>query len=155
MERSSNIEFGVGLFILFGLAALLFLSIQISSLDQRFMPGYDVTARFENIGGLKKRAPVTMSGVMIGRVSAIRFDPEQLNAVVTLRIKREYDTLPADSDATILSSGLLGGQYIALTSGGSSVFLQHQDEIELTQSAIQLENLIGKYLIDPPDSNSR
>ena len=107
--------------------------------------------RFENVGRLKEGAPVTLAGVSIGRVLSVRLDPERLNAVVTMRIRENAYSLPTDTDAAIVSDGLLGSQYIALTPGGLDTLLKQNDEIELTQSAVSLEHLIGKYLIDPPD----
>ena len=107
-----------------------------------------MTARFDNVGGLKIRAPVTVAGVRVGRVSAIDFDPERLEAVVTLQISGRYDQLPNDSDASILTSGLIGGQYIGIGPGGMDEYLQDGDEFEFTQSALILENLIGKFLVN-------
>jgi phospholipid/cholesterol/gamma-HCH transport system substrate-binding protein len=105
-----------------------------------------VTARFENVGSLKVRAPVSMSGVTIGRVSAIELDPAFLEAKVTLDIDQTYDQIPDDSDAAIQTSGMLGSQYIGIQAGGSETSLAEGSEIEFTQSAIVLENLISKYL---------
>ena len=108
---------------------------------------YSVQARFENVGSLKPRAPVSMSGVTIGRVTSIEFDPELLNAVVTLSIDGRYNKIPDDSDATILTAGLLGSQYVGLQAGGSDIYLEDGSEVLFTQSAIVLENLIGKFLV--------
>ena len=107
---------------------------------------YEVTARFENVGSLKVRAPVTMSGVTIGRVTAVEFDPLSLEAEVTFVIDGKFDQIPDDSDAAIQTSGMLGSQYIGLQAGGSETSLVHGSEIEFTQSAIVLENLISKFL---------
>ncbi len=148
MRQSRTVELGTGLFVLLGLAALLFLTTQTSNLGSYFgASGYSVTARFNNVGGLSVRAPVTMAGVTIGRVDSINFDAQQFKAVVTLRIAPEFDQLPEDSDASILTSGLLGGQYIGLNPGGSLDNLSEGSEIEFTQSAIVLEDLIGRYLL--------
>ena len=106
----------------------------------------DRTARFENVGSLKDRAPVAMSGVTIGRVTNVRFDPEMLDAEVTFIIDSQYSQIPEDSDASILTAGLLGSQYIGLQPGGSDLYLEEGSEIQFTQSAIVLENLISKYL---------
>ncbi len=114
---------------------------------------YQVTARFDNVGSLKPRAPVSMSGVTIGRVTDISFDSNALEAVVTFVIDSEYDQIPDDSDASILTAGLLGSQYIGLTAGGSPLYLEDGSEILFTQSAILLENIIGKFLISGPSSD--
>jgi phospholipid/cholesterol/gamma-HCH transport system substrate-binding protein len=108
---------------------------------------YEVQARFENVGSLKSRAPVAMAGVTIGRVTDIVFDPNALDAVVTFEIDSQYDQIPDDSDASILTSGLLGSQYIGMQAGGSDLYLEEGSEILFTQSAIVLENLIGKFLV--------
>lgn len=149
MKQTRAIELGTGLFVLLGFAALFFLVTQISS---RAMPwrdaGYAVTAKFENIGGLKVGAPVSMGGVTIGRVASIDFDSTDYRAVASLRIESKFDRIPDDSDAAINTAGLLGGQYIGITPGGSETYLQSGDRIEFTQSAVVLENLISKFLFD-------
>ncbi len=152
MRQSRTVELGTGLFVLLGLSALLFLTTQTSNLGTYFNNGgYNVTARFNNVGGLAVRAPVTMAGVTIGRVENIAFDSRQFKAVVTLRIAPEFDEIPEDSDASILTSGLLGGQYIGLNPGGSPDSLHEGSEIEFTQSAIVLEDLVGRYLLQAGD----
>jgi len=145
--RQKNLELMVGLFIALGLAAFLLLAFKVSDLtsignDQ----GYQITARFENIGGLKARAPVTLAGVRIGRVIQIDLDPQSYEAVVTLFIERQYDRLPTDSGASILTSGLLGEQYVSLEPGGMDSYLREGSVIKLTQSALVLEKLIGRVL---------
>ena len=148
MRQSRTIGLGTELFVLLGLSALLFLTTQTSNLGSYFgAASYNVTARFTNVGGLAVRAPVTMAGVTIGRVEAIDFDSQQFKAVVTLRIALSYDQIPEDSDASILTSGLLGGQYIGLNPGGSPDLLRDGSEIELTQSAMVLEDLVGRFLL--------
>jgi phospholipid/cholesterol/gamma-HCH transport system substrate-binding protein len=152
MHQSRTVDLGTGLFVLLGLSALLFLTTQTSDLGSYLSTaGYSVTARFDNVGGLAVRAPVTMAGVTIGRVEGIEFDPQQFQAIVTLRIGPSYDQIPEDSDASILTSGLLGGQYIGLNPGGSPDVLRDGSEIELTQSAIILEDLVGRYLLRAGD----
>ena len=147
MHQTRSVEIGTGLFVLLGFAALFFLTTQtvsgngISSGD-----GYKVTARFENVGSLKDRAPVAMSGVTIGRVTSVVFDPDSLEAIVTFVIDKKYDRIPEDSDASILTAGLLGSQYIGLGAGGSDENLEDGSEIQFTQSAIVIESLISKYL---------
>ena len=147
MQQTRSVEIGTGLFVLLGLAALFFLTTQTTG-SENFSGSdyYTVTARFDNVGSLKDRAPVAMSGVTIGRVTGIRFDPDPLDAEVTFIIDSQYDRIPDDSDASILTSGLLGSQYIGLQAGGSDLFLKDGGEIEFTQSAIVIETLISKYL---------
>ncbi len=144
---SKGLEIGVGLFVALGLAALLMLAMKVSNLSESSGDdGYELTARFDNIGGLKVRSPVTMAGVRIGRVSGIGFDGRTYEAVVTLAINSNYDRLPADTSASIFTAGLLGEQYIGLEAGGDQKFLQNKDEIKLTQSAVVLEQIIGQFL---------
>jgi phospholipid/cholesterol/gamma-HCH transport system substrate-binding protein len=148
MRQSRTVELGTGLFVLLGLSALLFLTTQTSNLGSYLgSGGYNVTARFNNVGGLSVRAPVTMAGVTIGRVDSIDFDSLDFKAVVSLRISPEFNQIPEDSDASILTAGLLGGQYIGLNPGGSLDSLGEGSEIEFTQSAIVLEDLVGRFLL--------
>jgi phospholipid/cholesterol/gamma-HCH transport system substrate-binding protein len=131
-----------------GMGALFFLTTQATGGDDFSADDvYEVQARFENVGSLKRRAPVAMAGVTIGRVTDIVFDPNQLDAVVTFVIDSQYDQIPDDSDASILTSGLLGSQYIGMQAGGSDTYLEEDSEVLFTQSAIVLENLIGKFLV--------
>lgn len=149
MQQTRSVELGTGLFVLLGLSALFFLTTQTTGSNS--FSGTDtfkVSARFENVGSLKIRAPVAMAGVTIGRVLSVRFDPEQLNAEVVFEIESQYNQIPDDSDASILTAGLLGSQYIGLQAGGSEEYLQDGSEILFTQSAIVIENLIGKYLFN-------
>ncbi len=155
MQQTRSVELGTGLFVMFGMAALFFLTTQTTgSSDFSGSDAYEVTARFENVGSLKQRAPVSMSGVTIGRVTSVEFDPQSLNAVVTFKIDPRFDQIPDDSDASILTSGLLGSQYIALQAGGSDLYLEEGSEVLFTQSAIVIENLISKYLFNQ-DSDSK
>jgi phospholipid/cholesterol/gamma-HCH transport system substrate-binding protein len=147
MMNSRSVEIWVGLFVAAGMAALFMLAMQVSNLSLASDDvGYDVTARFENIGGLKVRSPVTMAGVRVGRVSHIGFDPLTFEAVVTLHISSQYDQLPADTSANIFTAGLLGEQYVGLDPGGDMEVLEQGSEIMLTQSALVLEQLIGQFL---------
>jgi phospholipid/cholesterol/gamma-HCH transport system substrate-binding protein len=147
MQQTRSVELGTGLFVLLGLAALFFLTTQTTGSDTfSGSETFKVSARFENVGSLKNRAPVAMSGVTIGRVTSVRFDPEQLNAEVIFEIDKKYSQIPDDSDASILTSGLLGSQYVGLQAGGSDMYLEEGSEILFTQSAIVIENLISKYL---------
>ena len=148
MYETRAIDISVGLFILLGLISVLFLVAQTVSPGQlRSDDTYTVTARFDQIGDLKPRAAVALAGVTIGRVVSISIDPVDYRAIVELRIDSRYDNLPTDTDAIIATAGLLGGKYIELTPGGDVEFLAHEDEIMFTQSAILLENLIGKYML--------
>jgi phospholipid/cholesterol/gamma-HCH transport system substrate-binding protein len=149
MQQTRSVELGTGLFVVLGFAALFFLTTQTTG-SENFTgkDTYAVTARFENVGNLKSRAPVSMSGVTIGRVRSVAFDPDQLNAVVTFAIDSRYDQIPDDSDASILTAGLLGSQYLGLQAGGSDTYLEAGSEIQFTQSAVVIENLISKYLFN-------
>ncbi len=154
MQQTRSVELGTGLFVLLGLAALFFLTTQTTgSSGFSASEAFEVSARFENVGSLKDRAPVSMSGVTIGRVTSVEFDPLGLDAVVTFMIDNRFDQIPDDSDASILTSGLLGSQYIGLQPGGSEFYLEEGSEILFTQSAIVIENLISKYLFNQ-DSDS-
>ncbi|MCH8931263.1 MAG: outer membrane lipid asymmetry maintenance protein MlaD [Proteobacteria bacterium] len=148
MHQARAIDLGVGLFILLGIGSVLFLLMQTMGLTG-FIPGntYRLQARFDHVGDLKIRAPVAMAGVTIGRVAKITVDPIDFRALVEMQISLKYDYLAIDSDASIASSGLLGGKYVELQPGGDLEVLKDQDEIEFTQSAILLENLIGKYML--------
>ena len=156
MRQTRAMEIGTGLFVLFGLAALLFMVTQITAERvgvQRV--GYVLTAKFDNIGGLKVGAPVAMAGVTIGRVTNIEFDSSDYRARVSLRIDPQFNKIPNDSDAAIFTQGLLGNQYIGMTAGGSETFYKEGDQIELTQSALVLENLISKFLVNFAEGKSK
>jgi len=145
--RQKNLELMVGLFVALGLAAFLLLALKVSDLTRiGENEGYRITARFENIGGLKVRAPVTVGGVRIGRVISIDLDPQSYEAVATLSIDPQYHQLPTDSSASILTSGLLGEQYVGLEPGGMDDYLKNGGTLKLTQSALVLEKLIGRML---------
>lgn len=148
MQQTRTMELGTGLFALLGIGALFFLTTQTTGSDDFNVDDtFEVSARFDNVGSLKVRAPVSMSGVTIGRVTEVIFDTESLEAVVTFVIDSRYDTIPDDSDASVLTAGLLGSQYIGLQAGGSEFYLEDGSEILFTQSAVILENIIGKFLI--------
>jgi phospholipid/cholesterol/gamma-HCH transport system substrate-binding protein len=145
MQRS-NTDVWVGLFVLLGGAALLFLALQSANLlTLNFDKGYPVSAKFDNIGGLKPKAAVKSSGVVVGRVDAITFDDKTFQAKVTLSMDKRY-TFPKDSSLKILTSGLLGEQYIGIEAGADSTNLAAGDAIGTTQSAVVLENLISQFL---------
>jgi phospholipid/cholesterol/gamma-HCH transport system substrate-binding protein len=140
------LDLWVGLFVIAGIIALLFLALKVGSMSTvNSSDSYEVVARFENIGGLKVRAPVKSAGVVVGRVSDIRFDNEKYEAAVTLRLDKRY-SFPKDTSAAIMTSGLLGEQYVGLEPGGDSVMLKNHDRILITQDAVVLENLIGQFL---------
>ena len=134
-----------------GIAALFVLAMQVSNLSSFQEQGsYTLTARFDNIGGLKVRSAVKASGVVVGRVSNVDFDNDRQNAVVTLRVNDRYNRFSDDTSASIYTAGLLGEQYISLETGGSEEYLKNGSEIDagLTQSAVILEKLIGKLVMD-------
>lgn len=142
-----KLEFGVGAFIVMGFACAL--ALAFASTDARGRVGgetYSVTARFSNLGELKLRAPVKVAGVKIGEVSDIRLDPQRYDAVVTMDVSDAAGALPVDSSASIYTAGLLGERYIGLSPGGDPETLGDGDEIVMTQSAIVLEQLIGKFM---------
>lgn len=147
--RIRTLELGVGAFILAGFIALVILIVNISGLSMKAAEGgYNLYARFENIGGLTERSKVTISGVTIGQVTAITIDPKTITARVEMEIQPQYDYLTLDSSAAILTAGLLGEKYIGISVGGDPDVLVDGDEIEDTQSAIVLEELIGKFLFN-------
>ena len=153
--RSNKVEWSVGAFILMGFACALVLAFaSTNSQDRLGGGGYELTARFSNLGELKPRAPVKIAGVKVGEVTEVRLDAEQFEAVVTLHLTAAAGELPADSSAAIYTSGLLGERYIGITPGGDPEPLAPGDEILLTQSAVVLEQLIGKYLFGGDDKDA-
>ena len=147
MGKQRGIEILVGLFMAIGFLALFFLAMQVSNLSAAVTSeGYQLTARFSNVGSLKVRAPVSMAGVRVGRVEQVDFDKDTYEAVVTLRIEAGVDTIPEDTFANVFTAGLLGEQYIGLEPGGSIEYLRDGDEIAHTQSALILEQMIGQFL---------
>lgn len=147
-------EIGVGMFVAAGMAALLMLALQVSNLANLSTgKGYYVTAHFENIGGLKVKAPVTMGGVRVGRVAGIEFDQKSYEAVVHLLINEQYNRLPKDTSASIFTSGLLGEQYVNLDPGAEDKYLVDGDRIKLTQSALVMEKLIGQFIFNRSNEN--
>jgi phospholipid/cholesterol/gamma-HCH transport system substrate-binding protein len=145
MERNKY-DLWVGVFLFAGFAALLILALKAGNLGaENVKEVYKVEARFENIGGLKVRAPVRSSGVLVGRVQEINFDNDRYQASVVIALDKRYK-FPKDSNASILTSGLLGEQLLGLEAGGDSTMLKEGDRITLTQSAVVLEKLIGQFL---------
>jgi len=148
MQQSKMLQMWVGVFVAIGIASLFMLAMKVSNISAfAETEGYELTLNFSNIGGLKVRSPVTMAGVVIGRVSNISFDKEIYEAEVKVKIENRYDNLPEDTSASIFTSGLLGEQYIGLEPGGSDNFLKDGDRFKLTQSAVVLEQLIGQFLV--------
>jgi len=145
MNRST-IDLWVGLFVAAGFGALLFLALKVGNLASfTTNESYQVQAKFANIGGLKIRAPVKSAGVVVGRVAGIHFDTETYEAIVTMNVDGRYK-FPRDTSAKVLTSGLLGEQYVGLEAGGDGMMLKNGDRLRLTQSAVVLENLIGQFL---------
>ncbi len=149
------LDLWVGFFVLLGFAALLFLALRVGNLSSaNFAETYQLTAKFDNIGGLKVRGPVKSAGVVVGRVTEIRFSPETYEAVTTLTIDGRYH-FPKDTFASILTAGLLGEQYIGLDAGGEEKMLKDGDVVAKTQSAVVLEKLISQFMFnkasDTPD----
>jgi len=153
MAQRQSFQIGTGAFIVLGFAALGYLATQTTSLaNYRQGASYDIKARFTNVGQLKLRAPVKVAGVRIGSVSEVKLEPDKLDALVTMSIDKRFNKIPDDSAASIFTSGLLGDQYVALNPGGSPDVLKNGDEVVLTQSSMQLEELIGKYLVGQGDA---
>jgi len=147
MNRSV-IDLCVGVFVVAGIAGLLFLALKVGNLASfSTAQTYQVQAKFANIGGLKVRGPVKSAGVVVGRVTDIRFDNESYEAIVTINLGAEYQ-FPRDTTAKILTSGILGEQYVGLEAGGDGVMLKNGDRLRLTQSAVVLENLISQFLFN-------
>lgn len=146
MQHSSTQDTLVGLFVASGIVGLFFLAMQISNLSSFVeADGYTVKARFQNAGGLKIKSPVSVAGVKIGQVSAIQLGDDH-RALVAIKIKNQYNKLPSDTSASIFTAGLLGEQYINLDPGGMEDYLKENSEIDITQSAIILEQALGQFL---------
>jgi phospholipid/cholesterol/gamma-HCH transport system substrate-binding protein len=154
MQRKS-LDVWVGLFVVLGAAAMLFLALKVGNLSSmNFGPGYTLVARFDNIGGLKPRAAVKSAGVVVGRVESIAFDDKTFQATVNLRLQADVQ-FPKDSSAKILTAGLLGEQYIGIEPGGDEKNFVAGDRIKNTQSAIVLENLISQFLFSKAAEGSK
>ncbi len=148
MMSRTALDLWVGIFVAIGFAALAFLAVKVGNFSGlNTSETYRIEAAFDNIGGLKARAPVKSAGVLIGRVQAIRFDSDSYRALVQMEIDKRFE-FPADSSASILTSGLLGEQYIGLDAGADIEPLKDGDRVLLTQSAVVLEKLIGQFLFD-------
>ena len=148
MMKRKALDLWVGVFVAIGLGALLFLALKVGDLaSYSTAETYLVMANFDNIGGLKKRAPVKSAGVVVGRVENIAFDTETYEATVALSIDKRYE-FPKDTSAKILTAGLLGEQYVGLAAGGDTAKLKSGDKLKITQSAVVLENLISQFLFN-------
>jgi len=148
MMTRKALDLWVGVFVAIGLGALLFLALKVGDLaSYSATQTYLVKANFDNIGGLKKRAPVKSAGVVVGRVEDIAFDSETYEATVAFAIDKRYE-FPKDTSAKILTAGLLGEQYVGLTAGGDAAKLKDGDKLKITQSAVVLENLISQFLFN-------
>jgi phospholipid/cholesterol/gamma-HCH transport system substrate-binding protein len=149
MRANYKVELTSGIFLLMGIAALLWLATEATDYGMQVGDDtYKVTARFSNIADLKDRAPVKIGGVTVGLVEGISLDPVEFNAIVVMKIDRRFSDIPTDSSASILTSGVLGDRYIGLEPGGALEPLNDGDEIFITQSAVVLETLISKYLFN-------
>ncbi|MGZ4958829.1 MAG: outer membrane lipid asymmetry maintenance protein MlaD [Methylomonas sp.] len=149
MQHSKTQDTLVGLFVAIGIAALFYMALQVSNLGTYTSDDtYTVIAHFENSGGLKVKSAVSIAGVRIGRVSSITLDKESHESVVEMRIESQYDNIPEDSGASIYTAGLLGEQYISLDPGSSDVFLKDKSKLDITSSAIVLEEMIGKFMLN-------
>ena len=152
MQRAT-MDLWVGLFVLAGIAAVLFLALKVGNMGTySSAEGYTLVGNFENIGGLKVRAPVKSAGVVVGRVTDIQLNTKTFDAAVTMNIDTRYQ-FPKDTFASILTSGLLGEQYIGLAAGGDDTLLKNGDKIMKTNSALVLEEMIGRFLFDKASEN--
>jgi len=146
MMSRKELDLWVGIFVAMGFGAMLFLALKVANLSSfSASQAYDISAKFDNIGGLKRSAPVKSAGVVVGRVTDISFDAQTFEAVVRMALDSKFQ-FPKDSSAKILTSGLLGEQYVGISAGGDSANLKSGDTLKITQSAVVLENLISQFL---------
>ncbi|MCX7068350.1 MAG: outer membrane lipid asymmetry maintenance protein MlaD [Methylococcales bacterium] len=156
MQHTATQDTLVGLFVAAGFAGLFFLALQVSNLSSFGQQDtYTVTARFESSGGLKIKSAVSAAGVKIGKVTDISFDTKTYQAVVSMAIDAKYNTLPDDTTASIFTAGLLGEQYVNLDAGGSDTVLKNGSKIDITQSAIILEKIIGQFLFKSAEEKAQ
>lgn len=149
MQHSKTQDTLVGLFVAVGIAALFYLALQVSNLGNYTGSNtYTVIAHFQNSGGLKVKSAVSVAGVRIGRVSKITLDPSSYESVVEMSIESQFNKLPSDSGASIYTAGLLGEQYISIDPGSSEEYLKNKSTIDITSSAIVLEEMIGKFMLN-------
>ncbi len=152
MRANYKVEVASGIFLLLGIAALVWLAMRATDFGQDISDEtYMVSARFANVGDLRGRAPVKIGGVTVGLVESIVLDPVTFEALVNMEIDSRFNEIPNDTGASVLTSGILGDRYIGLEPGGSPDALQNGDELFITQSAIVLEQLVGKYLFGAGD----
>ena len=156
MQHSTTQDTLVGLFVAAGIAALFFMAMQISNLSSFSEDNtYTITASFENSGGLKVKSPVVVGGVRVGRVTDISLDQKKFQSIVTMSIESQYNQFPEDTTASIFTAGLLGEQYVSLEPGGMDDVLVENSQIEITQSAIVLEEVIGQFLFQDKDPDMK
>ena len=149
MRPNYKVEFASGIFLLLGIAALVWLAMRATDYGQEIgKDTYTISARFTNIGDLRDRAPVKIGGVTVGMVESIVLDPVTFEAVVGMKVASAFDEIPSDTGAAVLTSGVLGDRYIGLEPGGAPDMLQDGDELFMTQSAVILEQVIGKYMFN-------
>ena len=149
MRANYKVEVASGILILLGIASLMWLATKATDYGRDIGDeSYGVTARFSNVGDLKDRAPIKIGGVKVGIVESIELDPVSFEAVVSMRLASEFDEIPSDTGASVLTAGILGDRYIGLEPGGAPDMLQDGDELFITQSALVLEQIIGKYLFN-------
>lgn len=154
MIQNKSTEITVGMFVVAGIFALFILAMKVSNFASFSSDtGYQVTAEFENIGGLKVRSPVTLAGVRVGRVTNINLSGDTYNAIVTIDMDSRFNVIPTDTAASILTAGLLGEQYIGLEVGAEEEFLQDGDVIDLTQPALVLEQVISQFLFSKAEGD--
>jgi len=148
MGSSKKVEILVGLFVVLGILAFFIMAMNISNLTSLTSnKGYSISAQFDNVGGLRTRAKVTLSGVSVGRVTGISYDKKTFRAIVTMKVHEGIDYLPDDTQASIYTAGLLGEQYVSLEPGAEDDVLKEGSIVTLTQSAVVLEEIIGKFLV--------
>ena len=149
MRANYRVELASGIFLLLGIAALVWLATRATDYGQEIgKETYTISARFVNVGDLRDRAPVKIGGVTVGMVESISLDPVSFEAIVTMQVASRFDEIPSDTGASVLTSGVLGDRYIGLEPGGAPDMLEHGDELFITQSALVLEQVIGKYLFN-------
>ena len=149
MRPNYKVELASGIFLFLGIAALIWLAMRATDYGQDIgKDTYTISARFTNIGDLKDRSPVKIGGVTVGMVESIELDPVTFEAVVSMNVASKFDEIPSDTGASVLTSGVLGDRYIGLEPGGAPDMLQDGDELFITQSALILEQAIGKYLFN-------
>lgn len=156
MRANYKVEMASGIFLLLGIAALIWLATRATDYGREIGDeAYLVTARFTNVADLKDRAPVKIGGVVVGLVDSIELDPVTFEAIVTMRIDLRFNEIPDDTSASILTSGVLGDRYVGLEPGGGFEYLQDGDALFITQSAVVLEQLVSKYLFNTGNAQDK